>query len=400
MCVSSLLITSVSKAQAASSPFSVMEDFIKYENQQEWSKIPALWDKVNEKSLKSFVSNRENKLNNIGLFNIKKAKIVRWKELNPNDARHYSFVTNQSAKYYYVAVEYQVRKEDKYHLNGINYHLAVITQDNREWKISQFSTAPVDLFIEEDLDFGTPDEKEMALILKQRFKGEFVNRSGRILEINKATPEQLLKERGQSPLSTQKIKEKLGIMDDSISIQTHDHTQPADIRVYITQSKNVSYYGCSGCVRRPGFTYYVQNVLPNEWGPSWHPNSLKTGALCAKMYGWYGFYYPLASSVGADVYDDTRSQVFLVNTSLTATNYAISNVAGIGIHRKDNKALFLTEYIAGSYATGGKSGGKVWQWGSKYFADNGQLPYQILSYYYDGSSKVGGSGKIYEFFTY
>lgn len=71
------------------------------------------------------------------------------------------------------------------------------------------------------------------------------------------------------------------------------------------------------------------------------------------------------------------------------------------MHRKDNKALFLTEYAAGtSGSPGTQSSGKVSQWGSKYWADKGWLTYQILGYYYDGSSKVGGAGKQLEFFTY
>lgn len=52
------------------------------------------------------------------------------------------------------------------------------------------------------------------------------------------------------------------------------------------------------------------------------------------------------------------------------------------------------------HSPGTQSSGRVSQWGSKYWADKGWLPYEILGYYYNGSSKVGGSGKEFEFFNY
>jgi hypothetical protein len=394
MGVSSLFILQTSTIQAAD-PYSVVEEFIYYQNQQQWEKAIALWDEPHREKLQTFIHNRMNRQNGLGLYNIKKAKIVRWKELKPDVAYPYSYIVDDRAKYYYLAVEQQVHKEDKYNLNGLNYFLVVVTQKNGEWKISQFSTAPVDLFVAQRLGFGTSDELGMANILKQRYLGNVVNRSGRILE-RLSIPESSMIKKGTSlinwrPQTTQ----------NEFSAQARHHQEPTSIRVYLSQKKNKRHYGCpNGCVRRINFKYYIRNVLPNEWVPSWHSNSLKTGALCVKMYAWYAFYYPLANSVGADVYDDTRSHVYLVNSSHPATDKAISSMDGIGMHRQDNKMLFLTEYSAGYYMLGGKSSGKVWQWGSKYFADRNQKPAQILSYYYSGSKKVGGRGKKIEFFSY
>lgn len=395
MGVSSLFMMQTSNIQAAD-PYSVVEEFIHYQNQQQWEKAVALWDQPHREKLQSFVNDRMNRQNGVGLYNIKKAKIVRWKELKPTDAEPYSYITEANAKYYYLAVEQQVHREDKYHLNGINYYLVVVTQQDGSWKISQFSTAPVDLLVAQRIGFGTSDELEMAKILKQRYVGNIVNRSGKILEKFPVHSKSLIIERGNSLIDWRPRTNQ-----NEFSTQARHHREPTSIRVYLSQKKNKDHYHCpSGCVRRIHFKYYIRNVLPNEWIPSWHPNSLKTGALCVKMYAWYAFYYPLASSVGADLYDDTRSHVYLVNSSHPATDQAISSMDGIGMHRKDNKKLFLTEYSAGYYMIGGKSSGRVWQWGSKYFADRKQKPAQILSYYYDGSKKVGGKGKKIEFFSY
>ncbi|MGM0836336.1 MAG: hypothetical protein ACQEV7_09275 [Bacillota bacterium] len=119
------------------------------------------------------------------------------------------------------------------------------------------------------------------------------------------------------------------------------------------------------------------------------------------MYGWYAVYYPLASAFGAHVYDDTRSQVYIYGSERSSTSTAVIDARGIGIHRKDTQALFLTEYLAGTLGSAGtRSTGKVSQYGSKYLAEQGWFVNEILGYYYDGSSKVGGTAKTFEYFTY
>lgn len=375
---------------ATNSPMSTIETLVKLINQESWQSIPELWVSDMKAGISPFFSSNENKQNHKGLFNIKKAKLLDWKELSYEEASPYTTV-HDNARYFYFSIDNSVHKDDKYHMNGINYYLSALVQENGEWKIAQFSTAPVDIFVANKIGFSTEDEKKLAENFEKRNEGKFLNRKGEILETNANT----------NTLKSNKInivdEPKNLIGSENISLlAANDHTVPGYIDVYITNPKN----GNIGSTAMPSFYYYVENVLPNEWGPAWTTESLRAGALAVKMYGWYAVYYPLASAVGCDVYDDTRSQVYIVGTAVTKTTLAVNDTIGKGLHRGDNGQLFLTEYIAGSLSEGGKAGGKVWQYGSKYFADLGWTHTSILNYYYDGSTKVGGTGKYYVYFYY
>lgn len=393
--------------EQANNPSETIKNLVELENNQEWDSITNLWSTDMKGIISEFMNNPENMKNHTGLFNIKKASLISQKKLN-DEYKDLFPNMQKSSQLYYVAINYEVFEEDIFHMNGVNYFLIEFVNENNDWKIRQIQNAPVDILKSFELGFNTPDENKMLEVIFKRTKGEYLNRSNKIIEINKLSEVDLIKLRGKKPWTKDQITKKLGMEELSseslISLaSTGDHVAPQNIMVYMTTATNKVGHNCStNCVRAVYFTTsYVNNVLPNEWGIGWHSNSLKTGALAAKMYGWYGVYYPLAGAVGAHVYDDTRSQVYLYGSANINTTNAVQSVSGVGMHRSDNKALFLTEYAAGtSGSPGTQSSGKVSQWGSKYWADQGQLPYQILGYYYNGSSKVGGAGKIFEFFTY
>lgn len=395
--------------EQASNPSDTIKRLIEFENEQKWESISGLWSDDMKGTISEFLSNPENMKQHTGLFNIKKASLVAQKQI-PEEYKDLFPNMSESSLLYYIAVNYEVFEEDVFHMNGINYFLVELVKENNNWNIKQLQNAPVDILQNSKLGFNTADENAMIEIISKRHKGNYLNRSNTTLEINRLSEDELINTRGEKPLTKEDLAEKIGLNKTELSSEslgsiasTSDHVLPSNISVYMTSSVNKSGHGCSAnCVRAVNFkTSYVENVLPNEWRIEWPSNSLMTGALAVKMYGWYGVYYPLASAVGAHVYDDTRSQVYLYGSSNSKTDKAIQDVNGIGIHRQDNNALFLTEYAAGtSGSPGTQSSGKVSQWGSKYLADQGQLPYQILSYYYNGSSKVGGSGKVLQFFSY
>ncbi|KQL18428.1 SpoIID/LytB domain-containing protein [Cytobacillus solani] len=389
-------------------PTDVVKKLVEFENNQDWTNLSNLWSADMRDTISEFLNNPENKKQHIGLFNIEKASLVAQKEI-PEEYKMLFPNMDESSLLYYIAVDYKVFEEDVFHMNGVNYFLVELVNENNDWKIKQVQNAPIDILKSYELGFNSEDEKAMLDVINKRYKGEYFNRNNTVLEINRLSEDELTKIRGKEPLTKEQISEKVGLDETSSTSQslvsiatTADHVAPSSIKVYMTQYTNTNAYGCSAsCVKSVNFSSYVKNVLPNEWRIEWPSNSLKTGALAAKMYGWYGVYYPLASPVGAHVYDDTRSQVYLYNTERAATTTAVIEVDGIGLHRKDNKALFLTEYVAGtSGSPGTQSSGRFSQWGSKYWADKGWLPYEILGYYYNGSSKVGGSGKEFEFFNY
>jgi len=159
---------------------------------------------------------------------------------------------------------------------------------------------------------------------------------------------------------------------------------PATIRVRVT--------GWPHCdtsrpytVQTIDFRTYLQHVLPNEWNPSWSANSLRAGAMAAKMYAWYwvavGGKWP-----DADVYDSTCDQVYNPSIAYTNSNTAIDYTWDWRLMRGNS---FVITYYRAYYSQcldAGLAGDCMGQWDSKWMSDGGSTWDQILSYFYTGSS--------------
>ncbi|MDT4914264.1 MAG: hypothetical protein QOC66_3392, partial [Pseudonocardiales bacterium] len=67
------------------------------------------------------------------------------------------------------------------------------------------------------------------------------------------------------------------------------------------------------------FQQYVEDVLPNEWIPSWDGDALKAGAIAVKSYAWYwathfGGYVDGDPAQCFDVTDDTDFQKYVAGS--------------------------------------------------------------------------------------
>ncbi|MEO5952400.1 MAG: SpoIID/LytB domain-containing protein, partial [Chloroflexia bacterium] len=158
-------------------------------------------------------------------------------------------------------------------------------------------------------------------------------------------------------------------------------TPPSTIRVYRTSI---------GGVEVVPFKDYVKHVLPNEWIPTWSTASLRAGAIAVKEYGWYWvFNGGKQVSLGADVKDNTEDQVYDPNVSYASTDAAVETTWAYALLR--NNSLFQAQYCAGSYGAD-PTGDCPWngpymtQWGSAYYADQGQSWDWILQFYYPNAT--------------
>jgi hypothetical protein len=61
--------------------FAVIENYTNYINKRQCSEIPQLWIKKEQQFYTYFLNDKENIEKREGIFNIKTAKIVAWKEL-------------------------------------------------------------------------------------------------------------------------------------------------------------------------------------------------------------------------------------------------------------------------------------------------------------------------------
>ncbi|MGN7170782.1 hypothetical protein ACTHSJ_33465 [Paenibacillus cellulositrophicus] len=139
-----------------------VENYIESINKKNWSIIPDLWVKGNREEMILFLNNKKNEEQKVGLFNIKEAHLIAYKQIPFKYSRIYlpAYIESQnSPQVFYVAVNYKVYKEDKYHINGLNYFLIVTVLEESKRKIILTPLVPVRSVIADGYGFGTPDER-------------------------------------------------------------------------------------------------------------------------------------------------------------------------------------------------------------------------------------------------
>jgi hypothetical protein len=160
---------------------------------------------------------------------------------------------------------------------------------------------------------------------------------------------------------------------------------PSTIRVRVT-----GYAYCD--LARPytvqiiDFKEYVKHVLPNEWVASWPTESLRAGAMAAKMYAWS--YIAVGGKWSdADVYDSTCDQVYNPAVSYTSTNSAVDFTWNWRLLRSDGQHLFRSFYraYASQCAGAGLSGYCMGQYESRDMAYDLFTWDEILAVFYTGS---------------
>lgn len=176
-------------------------------------------------------------------------------------------------------------------------------------------------------------------------------------------------------------------------LKSGDVQVPETIRLYRRGAENNS---CQGRVDVIPLEEYVRGVVPHEWIPSWHLESLKAGAVAARSYaaGWIvrGGKYDCA-----DLDDTTRSQVYRDDRNANG-DAAVAATTGEVIVR--NGELVTTEYSAENgdptefgvdepLCTGRERFGHgrgMCQWGTQRWAtQRGQTYDWMVSHYFPGA---------------
>ncbi|MGO4106255.1 hypothetical protein [Paenibacillus sp. YAF4_2] len=141
----------------------IVDKYINSINAKDWSCILDLWVKGQRDTLFYFFNNKQNKEHKLGLFNIKKAHLVASKQIPYEYGKIYiparyieSFTAPQIS---YVAVNYEVYREDIYHINGVNYFFIVTVLEGGKRKIALTPLVPVNQIISDGYGFGTTEEK-------------------------------------------------------------------------------------------------------------------------------------------------------------------------------------------------------------------------------------------------
>lgn len=133
------------------------------------------------------------------------------------------------------------------------------------------------------------------------------------------------------------------------------------------------------------FEEYCKDVLPNEWMPSWSPESLKAGAMAVKMFAWYHHLHPITiGGLTFDVDNTTNFQSFRYLSGQVDTNQAVEAIRPLAFTLPSGDIMELN-YRAGYRNNPNwqyRNAQKMSQWGSEYWAQRGRTYLQILQFYY------------------
>lgn len=380
---------SINDNQDDSGAINALYEYVNAMDTQNWDKYISLSPKSEYNNLTSFFAKKEYIEDCIGVHTVKSAEIIDTKELNPTTLPQYRLVENiasvssvASVKAYIIAADLTVKKETKYHYNGVNMFTVLVAKESNQWKIFAFSVASAetirDAYSDSDVrtDGNVDISRMLQIAIKRETQAVWENVAGDVIVDNQATEEQLIEEAGGI--------ENYHVAAKDLMVNRTTHTRPGDIRIALYNSSGVRY-----SIVTVDFYDAIKNTLPNEWGTAWPVKSLKAGAQCVKMVIWSLIVDPWYPNSGFDMKNNNDGH-YLPNTENTACTQAINAVSGVGVQNTDGD-IFYASYVAGTQGSyGTENGGTCCQWGTKKFAEDGWNYFSMLSYYYSYSSKSGG----------
>lgn len=172
---------------------------------------------------------------------------------------------------------------------------------------------------------------------------------------------------------------------DAQPLQTIYNTKmPSIVRVAVRKDNDPR--GEILWVQTLGFKEYCEDVLPNEWMPSWSTESLRAGAIAIKMFGWYHTLHPVTENgMTFDVDNTTNFQQFKYQSGTYVTDKAV-NDTWKQVYVPSSGEIKQLDYRAGvAHSSNAWYDGSnmMSQWGSQYRASVGGLAHlDILRLYY------------------
>jgi len=321
-------------------------------------------------------------------------------------------------KIFYLSTKLTVKKANYAYINGNNYFIAITGNDaNNNTKILQFTVAPISYLQNQNALFGDKEENYQWHRQIEYAKGFTIDENDNTVNNNQSSAELIQKEEGlggltleeykkQHPLPERETFEQFlkntlpsligtggsaspngvgGSVGDATHIDPLTYTRPATISVKMH---------ATGDVVAVDFYKYICDVLPNEWdsGTTTKAEALKSGAMMIKCYAWHRHYDAMRTNF--DVYDDTRDQVYIPNSSNYTTDIYAQAVNGVGniVACDSNKKLFVMYYTQGYSDDRWANFGHGSQSGSDYLAGGGLGS--------DGAKHTGWFNIVTYYFSY
>jgi len=163
-------------------------------DRQAWSEIPGLYHSLVREDEEGFINSAECQEQNLGIFNVTSAKLLKLYEADPKDPCVYPIVFGyelrfgENLKVYLSAVDFTVKSENAYTRSGLNYHLEILAWEDGQWKYAGSSGADADMVkaLVPQEDFTDDTNKIIEIYELDMHYGITVNLDGKIIAVNSA----------------------------------------------------------------------------------------------------------------------------------------------------------------------------------------------------------------------
>ncbi|MGW6147415.1 hypothetical protein ACWFN4_07740 [Bacillus mycoides] len=149
----------------ADTPIQVVQKEVKYIENDNTVLYSKLWVRSMQNAVLFHHSDNvrnQDTLRNVTSSSLVKAKHLPFKKASmyiPRLSQYVSKAGKENIQVHYIAVHYNVKKENAYQLNGMNYFLQVFVKERGEWKIAESVVAPTEQIVKNGDGFGMKEER-------------------------------------------------------------------------------------------------------------------------------------------------------------------------------------------------------------------------------------------------
>ncbi|MGG2064572.1 hypothetical protein [Bacillus sp. S14(2024)] len=153
---------------SAASPKQIVQKELQYISNNESVLYAQLWVRSMQNSVLFYHSDQirhQDTLHNVkrsSLVNVKQISLTKASVYIPRVSQYVAKFGKENVQVYYLAARYDVKKENPYQLNGMNYFLQVFVQEHGDWKVAESVVAPTDQIVTNGDGFGTDEEKNYS----------------------------------------------------------------------------------------------------------------------------------------------------------------------------------------------------------------------------------------------
>ena len=370
------------------------------------------------------------------IYNVISAKLVGEKAIPLDVAEKItnieSFLQKDSViKTFYVAIDYKVKVESKYLYNGTNYRFYVLVFNNGKYFIAEASSAPVPLLETLGFGFSTTNERKVSSLQSQALKTGvlelpdgiavskvtaysqpstirvYITQSGTISKVifsdyvKNVLPNEWLTTWQSGALQTGALAVKMFGWWRTINPRNpsagYDVLDNISDQKYVAGSAQASTNSAADAVAGVGFAQADGSIFESQY---W------AGVASVSGTGSYLKIHSNPDTLSSDVigkaYDG--DQLIILSSGLLNQYGYTWWLVKTGGTANWNSSSDIVGWVAGNWVYYGSSSinntmvGRMTQWGTEYWSEQGKDYNYTIPYYYNGSSQANHEN--INFFTY